>query len=128
MHLLQSGNDLSLIKDWMGHADLNTTHAYVEIDMKMKRRALEACQPPKAKTTSKRRPKWLKPGILEWLEDLSKGAGIMCSRPTCVALGRPPQRTVQYVCGGRPASGCPRAPCQVGAFVASLQEPMHNRG
>ncbi|MEK7757857.1 MAG: site-specific integrase, partial [Planctomycetota bacterium] len=50
MHLLQSGNDISVIKDWLGHADLNTTHAYVEIDMKMKRKALETCQPPKAKT------------------------------------------------------------------------------
>ena len=89
MHLLQSGNDLSVIKDWMGHADLNTTHGYVEIDMKMKRRALEACQPPKAKTTSKRRPKWLKPGILEWLEDLSKGAGIMCSADAPPAAARP---------------------------------------
>ena len=79
MHLLQSGNDLNVIKDWMGHADLNTTHAYVEIDMKMKRKALETCQPPKAKTPPKSLGKWLKPGILEWLEDLSKGAGIMWS-------------------------------------------------
>jgi len=29
---------------------LNTTHGYVEIDMKMKRKALERCHPPKAKT------------------------------------------------------------------------------
>ena len=79
MHLLQSGNDITVVKDWMGHADLNTTHEYVEIDMKMKCKALETCQPPKAKTPSKGRPKWLKPGILEWLENLSRGAGIMCS-------------------------------------------------
>ncbi len=77
MHLLQAGNDLNVIKDWMGHADLNTTHGYVEIDMKMKRKALETCQPPKANAPPKCRSKWLKPGILEWLDDLSKGAGIM---------------------------------------------------
>jgi len=71
MHLLQAGNDISVIKDWMGHADLSTTHGYVEIDMKMKRKALEACQPPKAKTPAKSQPKWLKPGILEWLDNLS---------------------------------------------------------
>jgi len=71
MHLLQAGNDISVIKDWMGHADLNTTHAYVEIDMKMKRKVLEGCQPPKAKTPAKGQPKWLKPGILKWLDDLS---------------------------------------------------------
>ena len=79
MHLLQSGNDISVIKDWLGHANLNTTHGYVEIDMKMKRKALETCHPPKAKTRAKGRAKWLKPGILEWLDDLSKGAEIMWS-------------------------------------------------
>ena len=88
MHLLQSGNDLNVIKDWMGHADLNTTHAYVEIDMKMKRKALETCQPPKAKTPPKSLGKWLKPGILEWLEDLSKGAGIMWSGRAAPAAPR----------------------------------------
>ena len=77
MHLLQAGNDLIVIKDWTGHADLNTTHGYVEIDMKMKRKALETCQPPKANASPKCRSKWLKPGILERLDDLSKGAGIM---------------------------------------------------
>ncbi|MDH7512055.1 MAG: hypothetical protein QHH14_03795, partial [Clostridiales bacterium] len=61
---------------WMGHADVNTTHAYVEIDMKMKRKALDACQPPQ---TEKKRPRWLNPGILEWLDELSNKAGIMCS-------------------------------------------------
>ena len=85
MHLLQSGNDISVIKDWLGHADLNTTHGYVEIDMKMKRKALETCQPPKAKTPARGGPKWLKPGILEWLDDLSKGAGIMWSAGTAPA-------------------------------------------
>ena len=75
MHLLQSGNDIYVVKDWLGHADVNTTHAYVEIDMKMKHKALESCQPPKANTPPNSRPKWLKPGILEWLENVSKGAG-----------------------------------------------------
>jgi len=76
MHLLQSGNDINTVKDWMGHADVNTTHGYVEIDMKMKRKALEACQPPQA---AKKRPRWLNPNILEWLDELSNKAGIMCS-------------------------------------------------
>lgn len=80
MHLLQSGNDITVVKDWMGHADVNTTHGYVEIDMKMKRKALEACQAPKVKT-AKQRPKWLKPGILQWLDELSKASGnyVQCS-------------------------------------------------
>lgn len=89
MHLLQSGNELSVVKDWLGHADLNTTHGYVEIDMKMKRKALEACQPPRVETPPNSRSKWLKPGILEWLEDLSKGAGIMWSGSVPPAATRP---------------------------------------
>jgi integrase/recombinase XerD len=55
LHLLQAGNDLSAVKDWLGHVDLNTTHAYVEIDMKMKRKALEASQPPDSKAVKKGR-------------------------------------------------------------------------
>ena len=89
MHLLQSGNDISIVKDWLGHADLNTTHGYVEIDMKMKRKALEACQPPRVETPPNSRSKWLKPGILEWLENLSKGAGIMWSGSVPPAATRP---------------------------------------
>lgn len=41
MHLLQSGVDISVIKTWLGHVDLNTTHGYVEIDMEMKRKAMQ---------------------------------------------------------------------------------------
>lgn len=88
MHLLQSGNDITVVKDWLGHADLNTTHEYVEIDMKMRRKALETCQPLKAKMPPKSQAKWLKPGILEWLEDLSKGAGIMWSGGAAPAAAR----------------------------------------
>jgi site-specific recombinase XerD len=43
MHMLQSGVDLSVIKSWLGHVKLSTTHAYVEIDLEMKRKALSAC-------------------------------------------------------------------------------------
>lgn len=77
MHLLQSGNDLSVIKDWLGHADMNTTHEYAAIDMKMKQRALDACQVPTTKASGKGRPRWLKPTILQWLDNLSDRAGIM---------------------------------------------------
>ncbi len=75
MHLLQSGNDISVVKDWLGHANVNTTHGYVEIDMKMKRKALESCQPPKVKK-AKRRPKWQEQGTLQWLDALTKASRI----------------------------------------------------
>ena len=74
MHLLQSGSDISVVKDWLGHADVNTTHGYVEIDMKMKRKALQAAQPPNVKK-QKRRPSWTKPNVLQWLDELSKASG-----------------------------------------------------
>jgi site-specific recombinase XerD len=74
MHLLQSGNDISVVKHWLGHADVNTTHGYVEIDMKMKRKALEACEPPQTKTAKALR-QWAKPSILRWLDQLSEKIG-----------------------------------------------------
>jgi len=45
MHLLQAGVDLSIIRSWLGHVNLQTTHAYVEIDMEMKRKVLNAYSP-----------------------------------------------------------------------------------
>ena len=71
MHLLQSGNAITVVKDWLGHADVNTTHGYVEIDLKMKRKALETCPAPQTMTAD-RRSKWQKPDLLKWLDDLTK--------------------------------------------------------
>ena len=45
MHLLQAGVDLTIIKNWLGHVNFDTTHAYVEIDLEMKRKALSSCMP-----------------------------------------------------------------------------------
>ena len=42
MHLLQAGVDLTTIAAWLGHAQLATTHAYVEINLRMKQDALAA--------------------------------------------------------------------------------------
>jgi len=71
MHLIRSGNDINVVSNWLGHADVNTTHIYVEIDMDIKRKMLQISPAPK---TSKRpkTPKWQQPDILKWLEDLSR--------------------------------------------------------
>lgn len=41
MHLLQAGVNVNVIRAWLGHVSLDTTHQYVEADLEMKRRALE---------------------------------------------------------------------------------------
>jgi site-specific recombinase XerD len=74
MHLIRSGNDINVVCDWLGHADINTTHMYVEIDMEMKRQMLQTIEVHKVNIRPK---KWQNPGILKWLEDLSKG-GKLC--------------------------------------------------
>jgi len=69
MHLLRSGNDIYMVSYWLGHASINTTHIYVEIDMKMKLQMLQKAAAPAVK---KPLP-WQKPGVLEWLNALAKG-------------------------------------------------------
>ncbi len=42
MHLLQSGVDITTIAAWLGHSQLTTTHAYIEINLRMKQKAIAA--------------------------------------------------------------------------------------
>lgn len=49
MHLLQSGVDITVIALWLGHESPATTHAYIEADLAMKERAMQALHPPKMK-------------------------------------------------------------------------------
>ena len=39
-HLLQAGVDLNTIRAWLGHASLDTTNIYAEIDLGIKARAM----------------------------------------------------------------------------------------
>jgi len=66
MHLLQSGVDINTIRCWLGHASVTTTNHYVEIDLEMKRRALDAVRPP----TTKGRREPSNTRLLSWLESL----------------------------------------------------------
>ena len=43
MCLLRAGVDLTTIRSWLGHCSVETTHLYVEADLKMKEQALAAC-------------------------------------------------------------------------------------
>ena len=68
MHLLRAGNEINMVSYWLGHADINTTHVYVEIDMDMKRKMLQKAHPPAVNNTLP----WRKPDILQWLSRLAK--------------------------------------------------------
>jgi hypothetical protein len=54
------------VRAWLGHASIDTTHAYVEMDMDMKRAALAATTPQERRN----QPSWRQPDILAWLETL----------------------------------------------------------
>jgi integrase/recombinase XerD len=77
MHLLRSGNDINMVSYWLGHADINTTHIYLEIDMEMKRKMIEKVDAP---VINDQAP-WHRPGVLEWLNELGK-------RPELCAVNR----------------------------------------
>ncbi len=68
MHLLQSGNALVVIRDFLGHADIKSTGIYAMADMDMKRRALEKASD---KSPALEMPIWHKDkDLLQWLRSL----------------------------------------------------------
>jgi len=85
MHLLRSGNEVNMVSYWLGHADINTTHVYLEIDMEMKRRMLEKVPSPAVNHPAP----WRKPGILEWLDNLTKATRLCAAHPEATTDGRP---------------------------------------
>ena len=70
MHLLQSNVDLNMIRSWLGHASIETTNDYVEIDLEMKRKTLRSAE-KLIPTLGKGGRSWKKsPDILSWLSGL----------------------------------------------------------
>ncbi len=69
MHLLRAGNDINMVSYWLGHADINTTHVYLEIDIKMKQEMISKAEGPSVGKP----PPWQKPDILKWLTELTEG-------------------------------------------------------
>lgn len=68
MHLLRAGNDINMVSYWLGHADINTTHVYVEIDMEMKQKMIVSAGAP---YVGNKTP-WQQPHVLHWLNRLAK--------------------------------------------------------
>ena len=76
MHLLQAGVDITTIAAWLGHAQLATTHGYVEVNLRMKQAATTALPASLPKM-----PRYTFPSgdLLTWLESLGR-RGVMRSR------------------------------------------------
>lgn len=45
MHLYQEGMDLTMVSQWLGHAQLETTEIYAHADTEHKRKAIAASTP-----------------------------------------------------------------------------------
>ena len=70
--------DIMVVKEWLGHADVKTTCLYVEINIEMKRKALEAFPPPaQPPGTGNATQNWRKPGVMKFLNGLSRGT-VLC--------------------------------------------------
>ena len=72
VHLLESGVEPNVIRDWLGHVSLETTNRYAEITVAMKEKAPEACSPPlHSDGAGRKNAIWRDdPALLEWLKSL----------------------------------------------------------
>ena len=86
LHLIETGNDITIVKEWLGHADLKTTSQYIEVSVARKREALEKLPPP-GSGEQVEMPKWKEPGIIEFLSSLSGHRALCCDLPTPAATG-----------------------------------------
>lgn len=69
VHLLRSGVDLSTIAHWLGHASVNTTNKYLNLNLEAKREALAKAKPPIK--TSRNPGAWKRnTNLISWLESL----------------------------------------------------------
>jgi site-specific recombinase XerD len=80
LHLIEAGNDIFLVRDWLGHEDISTTSQYVEISIERKRAALEKVPPPKNAAVPEL-PKWKTPNIIDFLTRLSQKRRYVANRP-----------------------------------------------
>jgi site-specific recombinase XerD len=72
LHFIEAGNDLAVVKSWLGHADIKTTNAYLEVSLQRKRDALEKVPPPSTGEPAEQ-PQWKQPKLMAFLSDLSRG-------------------------------------------------------
>jgi len=71
LHLIEADNDISIVKDWLGHEDIRTASLYLEVSIERKRKALER-MPSLSESKIPETAQWKKPDILSFLSELSK--------------------------------------------------------
>ena len=71
LHLLEAGNDIAIVRDWLGHANIKTTSMYLEVSVERKRQALEKLPPPNGGLPPES-PQWKQPALLEFLAACSR--------------------------------------------------------
>lgn len=68
VHLVAAGVDVTVIRSWMGHAQLDTTNHYAQANLETKRKALEQVD---AKLRPGKPPRWKTDAdLLAWLDSL----------------------------------------------------------
>jgi site-specific recombinase XerD len=72
LHLLENGNDIVLVQEWLGHADLRTTSQYLEVSIERKRAALAKVPPPSSDSPIEV-AQWKQPALMAYLTALSRG-------------------------------------------------------
>jgi site-specific recombinase XerD len=72
LHLIEAGNDIAVVKDWLGHADLRTASAYLDVSLGRKCNALAKAAPP-AGGEPPELPRWKQPKLMAFLSRLSRG-------------------------------------------------------
>ena len=86
LHLIETGSDITIVKEWLGHSDIKTASHYVEVSVARKRDALEKLPPPGSGEPVEM-PEWKEPGIIEFLTSLSGKRKLCCELPVRTATG-----------------------------------------
>lgn len=95
MHLLRAGIDITTIAAWLGHSQLDTTYGYVEIDLRMKQKALAAT----AVLPELDQGKFPEGALLTWLASLGRPRSYVQSLPPRPAISLRSDRQL-HITGG----------------------------
>ena len=68
VQLVSAGVDITVIRSWLGHTQLETTNHYAQANLETKRKALEQVDP---KLRPSKPPRWKRDAdLMAWLDSL----------------------------------------------------------